>query len=139
MQTFLPYEDFDQSAKCLDRQRLGKQRVEAMQIMRSLAGLTKGWQNHPAVKMWKDYEGALTLYAIAICTEWRRRGYKDTCEAKITALYYEYFKHNSMFDMPPWLGGPIHQTHQSKLIQKLPQHYAPLFADVPVMEYYWPV
>ena len=29
MQTFLPYEDFRASARVLDRQRLGKQRVEA--------------------------------------------------------------------------------------------------------------
>ena len=30
MQTFLPYSNFKKSAKCLDRQRLGKQRVEAL-------------------------------------------------------------------------------------------------------------
>lgn len=31
--TFLPYEDYDESAQSLDRQRLGKQRVEAFQIL----------------------------------------------------------------------------------------------------------
>jgi hypothetical protein len=32
MQTFLPYEDFTLSAQVLDYRRLGKQRVEALQI-----------------------------------------------------------------------------------------------------------
>ena len=33
MQTFLPYKSFKKSAETLDYQRLGKQRVEAMQII----------------------------------------------------------------------------------------------------------
>lgn len=38
MQTFLPYPDFEKSAYSLDRQRLGKQRVETLQIMQALFG-----------------------------------------------------------------------------------------------------
>ena len=38
MQTFLPYASFEESAKVLDRQRLGKQRVECLQIFNALAG-----------------------------------------------------------------------------------------------------
>ncbi len=37
MQTFLPYADFQQSAKCLDNKRLGKQRVECLQILNTLS------------------------------------------------------------------------------------------------------
>ena len=33
MQTFLPYADFAQSAKVLDMKRLGKQRVEVLQLL----------------------------------------------------------------------------------------------------------
>jgi len=69
MQTFLPYKSFTKSAQVLDYKRLGKQRVEAMQIFNALTGVpTKsgkaytGWLNHPAVVMWKDYEEALLLY-----------------------------------------------------------------------------
>ena len=36
--TFLPYPDFVKSAKALDYKRLGKQRVEAWQILRALRG-----------------------------------------------------------------------------------------------------
>ena len=58
MQTFLPYTDFIKSAKCLDYKRLGKQRVEAKQILNILLGETTkaGWTNHPAVLMWSGYE-----------------------------------------------------------------------------------
>ena len=44
MQTFLPYSSFYQSARVLDRQRLGKQRVETLQILKSLSDPTYGWQ-----------------------------------------------------------------------------------------------
>ena len=67
MQTFLPYADFKETAKCLDMKRLGKMRVEAMQILMVLTGLNKGkaWTNHPAVKMWRGYEAALAEYSYA--------------------------------------------------------------------------
>lgn len=53
MQTFLPYTDPEKCARVLDNKRLGKQRVEAIQILNVLLGVTqtKGWRNHPAVKM----------------------------------------------------------------------------------------
>jgi hypothetical protein len=35
VQTFLPYADFAESARVLDRARLGKQRVEALQVLRA--------------------------------------------------------------------------------------------------------
>ena len=58
MQTFLPYKDFRKSLQCLDYRRLGKQRVEAMQIHNILTGKNESsaWVNHPAVKMWKGHE-----------------------------------------------------------------------------------
>ena len=77
MQTFLPYDSFTKTAQCLDYMRLGKQRVEAYQILRVLTGESQGWKNHPAVKMWKGYEYALTWYGYVICSEWIMRGYKD--------------------------------------------------------------
>ena len=74
MQTFLPYSDYDQSAAVLDYRRLGKQRVEAKQIMFALSDPNYGWQNHPAVRMWRGHEYQLAQYGIAICYEWRKRG-----------------------------------------------------------------
>lgn len=55
MQTFLPYSDFRRTARVLDVRRLGKQRVETLQILRALTFDDYGWRNHPAVTMWVGY------------------------------------------------------------------------------------
>ena len=56
MQTFLPYDDFVLSLDCLDYRRLGKQRVEAMQLLNAMKREKGGWINHPATKMWRGDE-----------------------------------------------------------------------------------
>jgi hypothetical protein len=119
MQTFLPYDDFALSAQVLDRQRLGKQRVETLQLLKALAGETKGWVNHPAAKMWSGYENSLVHYGVAICDEWIRRGYKDTCREKIMA----YLKVCGT-ETPRWLGKEsIHASHRSNLLRKNAEFY----------------
>jgi Pyrimidine dimer DNA glycosylase len=45
MQTFLPFPSFEESARVLDNKRLGKQRVETMQILKALTLPTYGWKN----------------------------------------------------------------------------------------------
>lgn len=137
MQTFLPYADFSASAKALDYKRLGKQRVETWQIIRAASGLTKGWVNHPATRMWNGYEKALCFYGIAICMEWKRRGYNDT-------MLPRFLDHLATLDgpviMPPWLGDDaFHKSHQSNLIRKDPEFYGPLFpGTVDNLDYIWP-
>jgi hypothetical protein len=139
MNTFLPYPDFVRSAACLDRARLGKQRVETMQILNSLFkpdNEVKGWGRHPARDMWKGYEQALVLYGIAICTEWIGRGYKDTCLGKIS----KYLDHRVGVQMPPWFGyAPFHLSHKSNLTRKDAAWYGPQWPEVPAdLEYFWP-
>ena len=70
MQTFLPHESFKKSLKVLDWRRLGKQRVEAHQVLNVLLGRTetKGWINHPITRMWDGYEQALQL-CFNMCVE----------------------------------------------------------------------
>ena len=87
MQTFLPYESFRKSAKVLDWRRLGKQRVEGMQIINAIEGKKrkdgkpyKGWLNHPATVMWRPYVNALKYYTDVIIEEWIRRGYNNNME-----------------------------------------------------------
>ena len=137
MQTFLPYEDFVKTATVLDRQRLGKQRVETLQVLKALVTPNYGWRNHPAVKMWRNYEFALLDYQKAICNEWVNRGYKDTCFKKSEVLLDNYPRKGFT---PYWLGNPvIHKSHQSNLLRKLPEHYSQYFNDVPNnLDYYWP-
>jgi hypothetical protein len=136
MQTFLPYEDFAKSAQCLDRQRLGKQRVEVLQILKALNGETSGWANHPATRMWRGSESYLIEYGKAICLEWIGRGYKDTCYGKIVD-YRNKFQDSTR---PTWLGNPdFHRSHQSNLVRKDPKFYGPKFSGVADnLAYVWP-
>ncbi len=46
MQTFMPFSSVFDSLHCLDNKRLGKQRVEAYQILQAITGKTKAWLNH---------------------------------------------------------------------------------------------
>lgn len=136
MQTFLPYVSFIDSARCLDRQRLGKQRVEAKQILQAIQyGPGAGWYNHPACRMWRGHESALALYGAAVCKEWIGRGYKDN----LFPFFLERIQENVI--LPPWLGqDTFHASHQSNLLRKLPTHYARFCWDVPNdLPYVWPV
>lgn len=138
----MPFEDFKLTAKALDFKRQGKQRVEAMQILQTLAGLNKGkgWLNHPAVKMWKGYELALAEYVYAICDEWTSKGYKDTCKAKVQDIIQTHFKDKPLV-YPPWLGKKdFHNSHKSNLIRKKPEFYRPIFGNISNdLPYIWPI
>jgi hypothetical protein len=146
VQTFLPLADFEATARVLDRLRLGKQRVEALQILRALTRPTYGWKHHPAVRMWAGCEAALVSYSGAICAEWCRRGSPDTCLAQIVdevgvaePLPQRVLAASGA--LPTWLGDAhFHRSHQSALVSKDPGHYRVHFPDVPDdLPYVWPV
>lgn len=134
MQTFLPYKNFQQSARALDRQRLGKQRVEGYQILRTLVGLSTGWSNHPATRMWRGYTPALYAYTQTCIDVWRERGYKNTISLPQPLM----LDHNGA---PPWLGDErLHSSHRANLLRKMPSHYEQFkWSDDPSMSYWWPV
>lgn len=142
MQTFLPFPDFQQSAAVLDRARLGKQRVEALQTLRALVIPEYGWQSHPAIRMWMGYVPALTLYGLTMVDEWTARGGEDTTREKIMefAPQAAHPDYAAKIPMPPWLGAPeLHLSHRSRLIAKDPRFYTELFPDTePDLEYVWP-
>ena len=121
----------------LDRQRLGKQRIEARQILQTLRGDTSGWKHHPAVKMWKSYERALCYYGIAICNEWIARGYEDHQRALFCQWCYDY---RDQLQGPWWLEDPrLHASHRAALLFKAPEHYGTLgWTEKPVIAYWWP-
>jgi len=121
MQTFLPCPDFHETAACLDRQRLGKQRVEALQILNALT-IGNRWANHPAVRMWKGYELRLAEYGLIICDRWIDLGYRDTCRDKIVHLVWSRLRGRNT--VPPWLGDPaFHAAHRAALLYKDPDWY----------------
>ncbi len=149
VQTFLPWADFEQSARALDRKRLGKQRVETIQVVRALTWPGYGWANHPAALMWKGFEEALGRYGFTCCEVWVELGFGDTCARTIAtdlrAAGVESVRTQAELAaadaLPPWLGdAPLHRSHRSALVRKDPEHYRPLFPDVPDdLPYVWPV
>lgn len=142
MQTFLPYPDFTKSAACLDTKRLGKQRVEAKQIYLAITNPNYGWQNHPAVLMWREKPHGVLIYGVAICREWQHRGYKDTLLDWFCDQWFKcQYRLGDPSDLPGWFGDPsFHLSHQSNLVRKLPSHYRQFFPNVPDdLPYIWPV
>ena len=149
MQTFLPFADFERSARALDLRRLGKQRVETIQIVRALTWPGYGWANHPAVLMWKGFEEALGRYGLTCCDVWTELGFGDTCALTITTDLREagvdglrsQAELAAAGALPPWLGDEaLHRSHRSSLLRKDEEHYRPLFPDAPAdLPYVWPV
>ena len=149
MQTFVPFASFEASARALDAKRLGKQRVEVIQIVRALTVPGYAWKSHPAVLMWKGYEEALGRYGLVMCKVWLELGFGDTCAATITAdLATAGIPHlrteaelAEAGALPPWLfDEAVQQSHQSALVRKDPEFYRQRFPDVrPDIEYVWPV
>jgi hypothetical protein len=130
MQTFLPYPEFDKSTSVLDRQRLGKQRVEAYQIIRSIT-FGNGWSHHPIVKMWTGFENALKLYSNAMVTEWIRRGYRNNMGI--------YNLNGCEITFPWWLGNDeFHASHRAALLAKNYKHYSKYgWVEEPKIRYVW--
>ncbi len=152
MQTFLPYKDFAESARVLDRARLGRQRVECLQILNVLLGVNEkaGWKNHPAVRMWKGYEPGLLDYSLAMCREWvLGRGYKDTVADTLRKLpiyvvdWSTDWRQGLLLEtqLPPWLGDEeFHRSHRSNLLRKDETFYRKLgWTEPNDLPYKWPV
>lgn len=150
VQTFLPYPDVARSADVLDDRRLGKQRVETLQILRALCLEGYGWASHPAVTMWRGHVPALVGYGIAVVDAWVHRGFADTTRALIAEFVHPDAPAGAdelatAGVLPPWWGDPaLHRSHRSALIRKDPVHYGAAFAGEPGgppsddLPYVWP-
>lgn len=165
VQTFLPYPDFAESAKCLDNSRLGKQRIECRQILETLIAIDqkvpddagfvaiRGWRNHPAVLMWRGYNTALAFYTHSVEDEWTRRGYRtryigyDTNKNNITLSPTDQERIIQSFSLRldqiklPWWFGMIdfHSSHRAALLFKNYDHYKQFnWVERPTLDYWWP-
>lgn len=152
MQTFLPYASFKRSLDTLDNARLGKQRVECLQVLNVFAGVREGWGDHPITRMWRGHEAALLTYTVDCCRIWVSRGFADTVEGKVRALaqslgvpggldhdgvwqlpveYTTVLGLQSEDELPPWFGSAaFHASHRSNLLRKALQ-YRDHHSDVP--------
>jgi hypothetical protein len=119
MQTFAPLPTMQNTAKCLDYRRLGKQRLEARDIIviltqntdkiisdKSYTYISKRYRNHPAVKMWRGYVDCLKHYYNVIRYEWVSRGYKNA----MPEMNVDY----NDFEFPWWWGDDgFHLSHKA--------------------------
>ena len=158
MQTFLPLPDLMESLKSLDYRRLGKQRVEAMQLIKSMvlqepelleylhsdarrrlslpaewnpSEQKIGWANHPAREMWRGHIGALAIYHDSSIVAWTIRGYKNTMP---------FLSAPGKHELPAWFGDEdFHASHRSNLLRKDPLWYDKFGWTEPTdLEYVWP-
>jgi hypothetical protein len=149
MQTFLPVADFAASARLLDSPRLGKQRVEALQILRALEIPDYGWASHPAVRMWRGRTPALVAYGLAMVRTWRERGFADSTESligefapSVTTVTQAELAAAGL--LPSWVGDEaLHRSHRSNLMAKDAEFYRPRFAELfgpepDDLPYVWP-
>src|SRR5690349_8936800 len=128
MITFLPYPDFRECALCLDKKRLGKQRIEAYDILKQNV-YNYNPPKIPIYKMWKGYDEALICYGIQICQVWRDYGYADTFLEKFHSLSkadkiltQEDLKKLNL--LPSWLGNnDLHASHRATLLAKKKDFY----------------
>lgn len=145
MQTFLPYADFEETAKVLDVKRLGKQRVEGVMILKTLSGLDDRFLHNPAVKMWRGAEFMLAQYTLTMCRQWQYQGYEDNMEEEILDLLHGAMRKNIWTPehnngKPWWLGAEgFHLSHRSNLVRKDPQYYRQFWPDITdQLPYVWP-
>lgn len=141
MQTFMTHDNYMDTAKALDNKRLGKQRVEAYQILKALRGDyndTGAWVNHPATVMWRNHQYELALYGLTISMEFYERGFDGyAMMMKFTDLCNDLQSGNRE-SYPWWINHQLlHLTHQSNLMRKNAEFYE---FDVPNnIPYVWPL
>lgn len=154
MQTFLTSSDADPQAAIvatfdmLDQARLGKQRVEAYQILLAHEEHTKRnptkyihWMSSPAVHMWAGHLPALAVYGAINCLRWRRLGHADTLLGQFSSRRRIYLANDpNAVVWPWWFGHPaMVRTHQTKLYHKGSALWvADQKAPVMNLPYLWP-
>lgn len=147
MQTFVPFDNIEDSAAVLDNKRLNKQLLEGRQVYQILAtNRTKGgWVNHPAVLMWKNYDMGLFSYLEGIKNECVYRGIKtDKNWDAILDLHENNWHRGDNIVMPAWWGDErVHQSHRNNLYRKDPEYYAEFQHDefiscCSTCNYVWP-
>lgn len=121
--TFVTCSDPKLIAKHLNKLNLGKQRVEAKQILDILEkNHIPNRINHPIVKAWRGYEEGLKYYINCMIDEFEARGCKNNM--------VRYTFSTPTVVLPWWFGWDrLHQSHRFMLSVKNPWHYGPIFVN----------
>ncbi|KAH8068819.1 hypothetical protein JL721_6389 [Aureococcus anophagefferens] len=117
MMTFLPLEDFLQSALSLDDKRLQNQRTEARFVLEWLEGRGFELEAYGAARMWRGYRDALAAYYNACLEAYEARGKTNGPTMPRAAV-------PTRWERPPWLGdGRFHASHRAQLLEKNRAYY----------------
>jgi hypothetical protein len=141
MQTFVPLADVPSTAVALDSKRLGKQIIEAGQIVRALSDPTYGWQNHPATKMWRGHGPALLeMYIPPLNAEWHRRYGRDHGAVANLHTWLTDRTLPGVAKLPWWWGWvELHASHRANLLRKDFAYYSTFgWSENPDTPYIWP-
>ena len=132
MQTFLPYESFEETALCLDPKRLGNQVYREGKTL-----VNGGWPNHPASKMWQGHYRCLCEYCAVLASA--------ISNPATSSKWFDYFMElKFQFPQtgpPKWLGNPaFHAAHRSNLLRKDPLWYSQFgWTEPDDLPYIWPI
>ena len=150
---------FRASLAVLDNRRIGKQRVEALQLIKAIElrakakqydpndiaayfkdkGLRRpGWISHVCTLMWEDHLEALKLYMNCAIKEWCTRKNKDGRPTKNT-MKLVHVDTSKITRLPPFIGDDeFHAVHRSNLIYKDAEYYGQaLWTEEPCTGYIW--
>lgn len=133
---YVPFTDFQSSARCLDNALLGKMRWHVRDILidnlykRNLRieSLTK------ETAKWSGFEFSLVSYGFELCREWKLRGNICCIEAQLMDL--NQLVKCKLPPEPDWLfDNKRIQFERKQLIERLPTWYLGFFnANEPISE-----
>ena len=133
MQVFHPYKSALKSIQCLDNSRMGKQRLECIQILLANNNIDTEWEvpksvpPHKNVVLWKNYSGYLFYYLGILLNEWEDRGMKNfVCRGMYEKLRNIYgLQENTK--RPRFIDNKFIQTQRLSLLNKKMEHYYKFF------------
>lgn len=150
--TFIISTHLPDTFSLLDYKRLGKQRLEAKQLINILEKMDNGedvnnigFAKHPACLMWFGYTNALKAYFNLCVIEWISRGYKNTmelydvdhdkfvnveCEFDGISTVFKGEDGDNPYEFPPFASfPPFILSHKAALIRKNPVYYKDLLCE----------
>lgn len=136
VQLLLPYNDFTQSVKILDDDRLRRQRSDVMTLLRAMTDSEHRNHHHPCCRMWRTHGYWVVQYGLAASAEWMARGNTDNTLGELMAWMQDF----PASAKPEWFGDhDLHRSHQSYLVRTNPDRYREHFPIVPAdLEMIWP-
>lgn len=150
MQTFLPYPDPAETARCLRTDDLLEQINDVLTILGVLHETeSTGWALHPVVKMWAGYDVHLGNYGLVLIEEaTHRTGLSASVIGDIAQKGDKIAWHlecatsgEYTLVSPRWMTSPdLHEAHRSELLRRDPMYYRSFFPTTPMdVNQYWPV